>query len=257
MTQLLDYPFLVAAMSFAAMALAAYVGGWVSRRRAIETDARGDFEVIEAATLTLLGLIIAFSFSMALNRYDQRKNYEEEEANAIGTAWVRLDLLPADDAAKLRPLLADYLDQRIAFYTHHDPSHLAPINERIAHLQNEMWSALRRPALAQPTQITALVVQSMNDVLNTQGYTQAAWWNRIPLQAWNLMAALSLCANLLVGLSARPTRAKPGLLLVLPFVVAIAILLIADIDSPRGGFIHVNAQNLEALAQSVRPRGGS
>ena len=60
------------------------------------------------ATLTLLGLIIGFSFSMAISRYDQRKVYEEAEANAIGTEYVRADLLPAGDAARVRALLRDY-----------------------------------------------------------------------------------------------------------------------------------------------------
>jgi hypothetical protein len=65
-------------------------------------DLREDFSVILSATLTLLGLLIGFSFSMAISRYDERKNYEEAEANAIGTEYVRADLLPAADAAKVR-----------------------------------------------------------------------------------------------------------------------------------------------------------
>jgi hypothetical protein len=96
----------------------------------MESEEREDFGVLLTATLTLLGLIIGFTFSMAISRYDQRKNYEEEEANAIGTEYLR----------------------------------------------------------ANATQ-TALAVMGMNDVLNTQGYTQAAWWNRIPMAAWGLMWA--------------------------------------------------------------------
>jgi len=70
------------------------------------------------ATLTLLALIIGFSFSMAVSRYDQRKNYE---ANAIGTEYVRADLLPADDGTKLRELLRKYVNQRILFYHGDEP----------------------------------------------------------------------------------------------------------------------------------------
>ena len=73
-----------------------------------------------AATLTLLGLIIGFSFSMAISRYDQRKNYEEAEANAIGTEYVRADLLPAADAERMHGLLRNYLDQRVLFYQTRD-----------------------------------------------------------------------------------------------------------------------------------------
>lgn len=136
---------------------------------------REDFGIILAATLTLLGLIVGFTFSMALGRYDQRKNYEEEEANAIGTEYARAGLLPAADAAKVRPLLLNYLDQRILFYTTRDEQQLAQIDAQTAKLQAELWSAVQAPAVTQPTPVIALAVSGMNDVFNSQGYTQAAW----------------------------------------------------------------------------------
>ena len=80
---------------------------------------------------------------------------------------------------------------------------------------------------------------------------QAAWWNRIPIAAWALMAAIAVCRNLLVGYGARKSRAEGALFLILPFVVSISFFLIADIDSPRGGVIRVNAQNLTSLAESL------
>ena len=91
----------------------------------------------------------------------------------------------------------------------------------------------------------------MNDVLNSQGYTQAAWWNRIPLAAWGLMAAIAICSNVLVGFGARNVKAESFLLPVLPLIVSIAFFLRADIDSPRGGVIRVNPQNLLSLSQSL------
>jgi hypothetical protein len=90
MNHVVDYPLLLFAVSFFALWLSARIGSTVLRRRGgLEEAAREDFGVILAATLTLLGLIIGFSFSMAVGRYDQRKNYQEEEANAIGTELVR------------------------------------------------------------------------------------------------------------------------------------------------------------------------
>ena len=82
-----------------------------------EKEEREDFGIVLSAALTLLTLILAFSFSMAITRYDQRKNYEEAEANAIGTEYVRADLLPPAEAVKVRELLRKYLDQRVLFYT--------------------------------------------------------------------------------------------------------------------------------------------
>jgi len=116
---------------------------------------------------------------MALGRYDQRKNFEEAEANAIGTEYVRADLLPAPDAAKVRELLKTYLDQRVLFYTTRDEAQLHQIDTRTTKLQNDLWSVVQARAAVQPTQTVALAVSGMNDVLNSQGYTQAAWWYRI------------------------------------------------------------------------------
>ena len=200
----------------------------------------------------LLALIIGFTFSMALGRYDQRKNYEEEEANAIGTEFVRADVLPAADAAKLRALLLSYLDQRVLFYTVRDEQQLQQINAETGKLQAQLWSAVVAPAAAQPTPLMALALAGMNDVLNAQGYTQAAWWNRIPIAAWTLMAAMAICSTMLVGIGARTAKTTSGLLLVLPLVVSIAFFLVADLDSPRRGVIRVIPQNLLSLSQSLR-----
>ena len=247
----MNFPFLVFALSFVVLLLAAVIGdGLRSKVRALEEDERDDFGVVLNATLTLLGLLIGFSFSMAISRYDQRKNYEEAEANAIGTEYVRADLLPAADAARVRQLLKKYLDERMLFYTTRDEARLAKINAETTELQNELWAAVRPPAMAQPTPVVALAVSGMNDVLNSQGYTQAAWWNRIPTAAWAMMAAIAISCNLLIGYGAHGRGWR--ILLIVPVVVSIAFFLIADIDSPHGGAIRVAPHNLISLSQSLQ-----
>ncbi len=252
----LNHPLVLFAGSVFGLWFSAWVGfSILRRRRSLEEGLMDDFAVILAATLTLLGLIIGFSFSMATGRYDQRKNYEEAEANAIGTELVRADLLPFDDATKVRALLKAYLDQRILFYTTRDLEELRKVNDQTAKLQGELWSAVATPAVAQPNPVVALTVSWMNDVLNSQGHgTQAAWWNRIPHAAWGLMIAIAVCCNLLIGYGARTPRTHVILLSVLPLVLSIAFMLIADIDSPRGGLIHVVPQNLRSLSESLRPK---
>ncbi len=94
-----------------------------------------DFSTILLTTLTLNGVIIGFSFSMAITRYEQRKSYEVAEANAIGTEYVRAGLLSVADAAKVRSLLRNYLDERIAFHTVRNESQLQKIDTRTAQLQ--------------------------------------------------------------------------------------------------------------------------
>jgi hypothetical protein len=126
---------------------------------------------------------------------------------------------------------------------------LLRINHDTAQLQRKLWAAVAEPANAQPTPVMALAVSGMNDVLNSQGYTEAAWWNRIPHAAWGMMIAIAIVANVLLGAGAHHTRAT--LFVVVPLLVAVAFMLIADIDSPRGGVIRVRPQNLESLHTSL------
>jgi hypothetical protein len=233
-------------LAFVLQSAAAYLGDFIRRHgRPIEEPVRKDFATIVPAALTLLALIIGFSFSMASGRYDQRKMLEEAEANAIGTEYVRADLLPAAAAAQVKSLLKAYTQERIAFYVERDASALDQIDSQTSVLQNRLWQAVTGPALATPTPVSALVVAEMNDVLNSQGYTQAAWWNRLPVNVWILQILVALAGNFLFGYSER--RDGPARLMLLPLIVSVPFFLIADIDSPRGGLIHVTPQNLTVL----------
>ena len=246
MANILDYPRGLFLLTFFVLWFAAWLGGKISQwRHGLADDVRPDFGTVLAATLTLLGLIIGFSFSMATTRYDLRKTYEESEANAIGTEYIRADLLPAADGSRVRDLLRQYTDLRIRFYISRNESDLAQIAAATTKVQDELWSAASKPALGQPTPVIALAVAGMNDVINSQGYTQAAWWNRIPGGAWALMFVIALFCNVMLGYGARKVDAR--LLMVLPLVVAISFFLISDIDSPRRGWIQVVPQNLVSL----------
>ena len=145
MSKLVDFPLFLFVVSLVALWLSAQIGDFLRKtvRPLKEKEEREDFGIVLSAALTLLTLILAFSFSMAITRYDQRKNYEEAEANAIGTEYVRADLLPAAEAVKVRELLRKYLDQRVLFYTTRDELRLKQIDADTANLQTELWSAVR------------------------------------------------------------------------------------------------------------------
>lgn len=251
MSFLVNHPIVTFVVTMVVLWVSSRVGAALRTRRAdMVEEERGDYGVLLAAMLTLLGLLIAFSFSMAGSRYDQRKNLEEEEANAIGTEYLRADLLPADSAEKVRGLLRRYLDQRILFYATHSDDQLRQINGTISKLQAELWEAVKAPAGTDRSSVEALTVSGMNDVLNSQGYTQAAWWNRIPIGAWGLMWAIAVCCNVMIGFYIRPKDPK-SIQFIMPFVIAVAFLLMADIDSPQNGIITVHPKNLISLADSL------
>jgi hypothetical protein len=251
MDAILFRPITVFPVTLVALLLAAWIGAWLRRRASLDEKQREDFSLILAATLTLLGLLIGFSFSMASGRYDQRKNLEEAEANAIGTEYVRLDLLPAADRDKARDLLKRYLDLRIRFYAA-TPGEAVGMTADTNRLQGELWRAVAGPATRQPDPVIALAVAGMNDVLNAQGYTQAAWWNHVPLSAMALMGGIAFMCNVLIGYGSRAALRRGPLLLILPLFVALAFALIFDIDTPRLGLVKVVPQNLLALQESLK-----
>jgi protein-S-isoprenylcysteine O-methyltransferase Ste14 len=248
-----DNPFVVFVLALVFQGLAAFVGDFFRKRtKQFQQGERHDFDTVQAATLTLMALIIGFTFSMAVTRYDQRKTLEEAEANAIGTEYLRTDLLPGDLGARTRELLRKYFDLRVAFYEESDEQVAGDINRKTANLQTELWAAVSPVASSQPTPVIALVIAGMNDVINSQGYTLAAWWNRIPIGAWAMMGLMAISCNLLVGYSER--RKGEAILFILPLVISLAFFLIADLDSPRGGVIRVHPQNLIAASQAVQPQ---
>ena len=248
----LNLPWVVLVISICALSLATYAGTYVRAWRPLKDEARDSYNVILSASLTLLGLIVGFTFSMAGGRYDQRKNYEEAEANAIGTEWARTDLLPPAAAERVKIMLREYLVQRIAFYEESRESELDRIDAQTTQLQQQMWSVVVSVAAVQPTQIVALATSGMNDVLNSEGYTQAAWWYRIPTGAWALMGTISMVCCAMLGYGTRGSRTL--LLILLPVGLSIAFYFISDIDSPRRGVIRPLPVNLIRLATSVHVR---
>jgi|SRR5215475_203496 len=248
---LTNHPIVFFVVSLVVLWLSAQLGATVRRRRhpASLEDAE-DYGLVLGATLTLLGLLIGFTFSMAAGRYDQRKNYEEEEANAIGTEYARLDFLPAVETQKARTLLRQYLHLRIEHYSETSAEQLAKNEASTADLQAQLWATIVPSAKEQPDYVRALVVSGMNDVLNRQGYTQAAFLNRVPIAAWMLMFVIAVFCNLLLGY--RAVGKARMMFLILPIALAISFFLVSDIDSPRHGVILVQAQNLEILEDSLK-----
>ena len=252
MTYMINHPRILAVACLLAMWLMSLAGVWIRvRLRISEESDKANLGLVVSATLTLLGLIIGFTFSMASVRYDQRRLFEENEANAIGTEYVRADLLPAAEAARVKPLLKQYLDARIDFYQADYGSDVARANQAAATFQSQLWKSILPAAAQSPTPVMALVVSGMNDVLNTQGYSQFSWWNRIPISAWGLMIVIAILSNLLVGYATRRSRSGNLLLLVLPVIVSVSFFLISDLDSPRGGVIKVPPVDLTSLAKSL------
>lgn len=258
MTTLLDYPVVLFFGLLAVLVAAVAFGAFVLKRLIALPDAeREDLSVVQTSVLTLLALLIGFSLSMAVNRFDQRKSLEENEANAIGTQYARADLIDAALGARMKTALIRYAQLRLDYYNMRRRGELARISRETAQLQRELWRLASQVAKQQPTPIGAIVTTGMNDVLNSQDYSEAARVNRIPFGAWVLMIVIAIFGCAVQGYGAKGRLRKGLVITVLPVTVALSLAFIADIDSPRGGFIRVHAQNLERLLDSLGQRSGA
>lgn len=214
-----------------------------------------DFRMILGAILSLLGLIIGFTLSMSIGGYNGRQAGEEAEAAAIHAAYFRADLLPAEDSAKMRSVLDEYVDKRLEFYRAADNDKGMLIRRQTIRIQERLWAIGKTVAADQPTPVIALVIASINDVISAQKKTQAGWRNQIPVAAWLLLGAIAVCCNLLIGYNTRQLRRKGGLLLILPLMISLSFMMIADIDVPGRGIIRVHPVNLEYLQGMIKQPG--
>lgn len=252
MSAIVDNPFLLFAISLLLQWMATFVGRLARRRHPMGDEERDEAVTVLNAALTLLALLIGFSLAMAVARFDQRETYEEAEGNAVGTAYLRADLLPPASAARVHALLVTYTQERILYFEERDPLRLGRIDAETARLQDELWDTVAAAASAQPTAPISLVVSSVNEVIDAQGFTQSSWSNRIPVAVWVLMLLVAVACNALLGRV--ETRVSVATLLVLPVLLSVSLFLIADIDSPRVGIIRVVPQNLISALRALPPR---
>jgi hypothetical protein len=244
MLWLVDHPGVFFVTTLTLLIVSARVGVAARAHGHKLTSADGvEFDLVRNAMFTLLGLMVGFAISMAVSRYDLRKTCEEAEANAIGTEYLRLDLMPPEVSAAARALLRTYVDERIAFYR--DPNPIRE-NKKDVETMDSLWAAVAPEAKTRQTSTDALVASGMNDILNSQGYTLAAWRNRLPIEVWMLLILIAAGCNFLIGFGAE--RLSPATHAILPITVALAFLLIADVEGPRNGFVQVEPVNLDDVA---------
>ncbi|MGA2249932.1 hypothetical protein [Terracidiphilus sp.] len=252
MGKLADYEYLTFAVTLAVLWLAVEAGAWIARRAGPKRKfERGYLGQATGASITILALIVGFSFSAAMDRYNQRKSYEQQEASAISSEYSLARLLPAADAAQMRALLVRYIELRIAFFETADRMERASIRAERLKLESELWPIVERNAGTSPTPIMGQVVAGLNAVTSQSGYSQAAALDRIPNGTWTLMAMLAVICCVLMGYDT-PGRQPLMLRLVLPLIVALAFFMISSLDAQRRGVIRVHPENLLRLQEDLK-----
>lgn len=229
-----------------------------ARRRAVEGEAAAKgFGAIETAVFALLGLILAFSFSGALTRFDARRHLVVEEANDIGTAFLRIDLLPTDAQAPMRDLFRRYLDSRIETYRKLPDMKAAQAElARSLKLQSEIWSlavsSSQKSATPQAMMVLLPALNAMIDITTTR--TEAAILHSPPI-IWVMLGTLTFACALFAGYD-MAARKHLNLLHSAAFavVLAVTVYVIIDLEYPRLGLFQMSDSDrvLVQLRESMK-----
>jgi hypothetical protein len=214
------------------------------RRRAADHTGLG---AVEGAVFSLMGLLIAFTFSGGATRFDARRDLIVKETNAIGTAWLRVDLLPSAPQPSVRDDFRAYLDARIRYF------HDLPVSPAAAQadvsaytaLQNKIWTeSVTACAAACPPAGLGVVTSGLNDMIDITTTRSAAMEIHPPLLIYLALGALVLAGALLAGFEMGASREGHWLhMLLFAAILAISIYVILDMEYPRFGLIRVDAMD--------------
>ena len=219
---------------------------WGVRQLQRDPDGARGTGAVEGAVFALLGLLIAFTFSGAAERLDRRRVQIVDEANAIGTAWLRLDLLPAEAQPSLRDLFREYVDSRLAAYRKLSGSGLGAAKPELDHgltLQNQIWSESVAAARNSPTvSANTLLLPALNEMFDIVTTRTASAYMHPPVAIYVLLFALCLLGALFAGAAMAAGRTRNALHVIgFATVLAASVYLILDLEFPRYGLIRIDA----------------
>jgi hypothetical protein len=232
--------------------LAVEAGFWLGKwkRGRTEHELAAPVGAIVGAILGLLGFLLAFTFGMAASRFDTRRALVLDEANAIGTTYLRAAMVPEPHRTEIRSLLRDYVDLRLEAI---QPEKIVAALARSEELQDRLWTQAVIVAEKNPSPITGLFIQSLNDVidLHAKRVTMGAR-NRIPITIWVALYFTAILAMAGVGYHSGLTCATRNLAtLALVFTFSGILWLIADLDRPQEGLLKVSQQAMIDLRKSL------
>ena len=211
---------------------------------------------IEAAVFGLLGLLLGFSLAGGTSRLDTRRQQIIEEANAIGTAYLRLDTLAAHDQPEMRRFFREYLEARLRVYQKPDPGGAEQELAHAGQIQQRIWSKAVIVSRAAPTQTAALLLlPALSQMIDVTTSRTVALHTHLPALIFALLMGVALLSGLLAGYAMAKRRSRSWLhMLVYALVVAGTIYAIIDLDYPRSGWIRLEeADNaLAKLRDSIR-----
>ncbi len=213
---------------------------------------------IQASILGLLALLLGFTFSMSMQRFDNRSMALIDEANAIGTATLRIQLLPEQYQADAERLFRDYVGLRVDI-GQVDLTKTADrerYNDEIVRLQNELWALAIAATEADPRPVTTgAFVNALNQVIDSQGKRNALLQMQVPEVVLILLFLVFISSGGIMGYSAGLTGERMFAPIVLvSLLITMIVFLIIDLDRPKRGLIQVDQSVMVELRQSLDTR---
>ncbi len=244
---------LIAVLLFALIAAAHELGLRLGNYRLAhsDSDVKSQTSAIQGSVLGLLALILGFTFSMSIQRYDQRSGAEVAEANAIGTAELRTALLPAPFDGQAQAAIDAYIELRLRSaavdLTHREERRA--LNVETTRLQQQIWDIGVAAAEVNPNPVkTGYFLTAVNDLIDAYGSRLDALQRHVPPAIFYLLFIFFIATGSLIGYSSglghRRSRA-PALILTL--LICLLVFIIIDLDRPRRGIIQVRQDSMEAL----------
>jgi hypothetical protein len=230
---------------------AGYQLGQYRRRRSAD-EKEAPVGAMVGATLGVLGLILAFTFGLAASRFDARRQMVVEEANAIGTTYLRTGLLPEGNARNIRALLAMYVDERLDAVRTGDIERLL---RRTDELQTSLWKEAEAVGQKHPNSImVGLFIQSLNETIDVHAKrVLVGLQSRLPGILWATLYLIALLTMAGVGYQEGLSQSRRSLAIVVLVVTFTAVLtLVADLDRPREGLMTVSQQALIDLRNTMK-----
>ena len=234
------------------------LGRRIGRRRQAKDEerARAGLGAVEGAVFALMGLLIAFTFSGAASRFDARRQLIVEEANSIGTAWLRLDLLPPAAQPELRDLFRRYVDLRLAVYEKLPDLAAALADlDKANTLQGVIWSRAVATFQQSPAPVVAQLIPALNQMFDIAATRTAAARMHPPPIIFVLLGVLALMSSLLAGYAMAGGKTRSWIHMVgFGLIMATTVYVILDLEFPRLGIIRIDAfdQVLVELRQTMR-----
>lgn len=252
------YSLLITLALFFAMLGTLVFGRHYARKRRAHEETEAGIGPVNAAIFGLLGLMVAFTFSGAAQRFDERRDLIVAEANAIGTAWLRISLVPEGSQAALRQMMRDYVDARIAAYRAFPDEALVRAEfARAGALQLRIWDEAIAVTSMQgaPGSAAMLLLPALNEMIDITTTRQMALLKHPPRIVYILLGALALISALLAG-HAMAGRKQPSRLhlVAYPAIMSIVVALVINLEHPRLGLVRINA--FDMALETVREAMG-